>query len=775
MYDIKQFLPSLYLVVLLGISGFCMAAESPGLWIFATAMVLTTAWLLKQKQYRSAPWPITLGIGIVGLIYTIDQVRTRAGSPIIAVGQFLVVLQIVKLWEQRSNRDYAQLLVLSLLLMVSAAISTASLGFGLLFIVYLFLSLYCCLLFHLKVETDDARAAMPTIAARYGEGPLRQDQHHLSSSMRRLTGLVACYALVAAVAVFLLFPRNTGAGVFGQFQWRPKNTMTGFSEEVSFQQVVKIAQNNDEVGTVKIWKDAQIESYHGPILLRGTTHDYYNGSDDAYQAAYQWTHGPHSDNPYHSGYGEDMNDDSGSGTWTPSQTTDDGNRSRMADLPKPHYKQEIQLNPTGTPVLFSVAGPVAFKPEDIGNARRLPPRYSSWDQTIRLSDVITQPIRYEMDATGDLGDEPSPDHQRSHIDPLITQFAHRTDLTGGLAQQRDAEVAGRPDRGLYYTSPLDDQIAQDIEGYLRKNFKYTLDLTKVERLQGRDPMVAFLYDFKKGHCEYFAGAMTLLCQSLGMDARLVIGFKCDDYNDFGHFYTLRQSQAHAWVEVRTLDGWKTFDPTSSAEDSTATASMLSKTKRFFDFLEYTWQSSVINYNSDNRENLIQTAESTLNQTAAHSTQSINGFRDKLDTITNALATRIVGPLIAILSLGIFAAVAWFTLERFKLHRRAARIGIVDLPPSAQAKLMRQLGFYDDLLRLLEKHRIQRPPHLTQLEFCDSLSFLPTEAYDTIHRITRLFYKIRYGQAELEPAQQKRLANVIDRLTRQMPDAGNPER
>jgi len=82
--------------------------------------------------------------------------------------------------------------------------------------------------------------------------------------------------------------------------------------------------------------------------------------------------------------------------------------------------------------------------------------------------------------------------------------------------------------------------------------------------------------------------------------------------------------------------------------------------------------------------------------------------------------------------------------------------------------MRQLGFYDDLLRLLQKHRILRPPHLTPLEFCDSLSFLPTDAYDTIHRITRLFYRIRYGQAELDVGQQRRLVNVIERLSRQMP-------
>ena len=86
-------------------------------------------------------------------------------APILLIGHFLVLLQLVKLYEQRANRDYAQLIVLSLLLMVAAAINTASLLFGLMFIAYLFLSLYCCLLFHLKVETDTARAALASSAA----------------------------------------------------------------------------------------------------------------------------------------------------------------------------------------------------------------------------------------------------------------------------------------------------------------------------------------------------------------------------------------------------------------------------------------------------------------------------------------------------------------------------------------------------------------------------------------------------------------------------------
>src|SRR5205814_5672294 len=97
---------------------------------------------------------------------------------ILAIGQFLVLLQIVKLFEIRANRDYAQLLVLSLLLIVAASINTASLIFGIVLLVYLFLALYCCLLFHLKIETDHAKAAIGIPDEKLNPATLRQDQRY---------------------------------------------------------------------------------------------------------------------------------------------------------------------------------------------------------------------------------------------------------------------------------------------------------------------------------------------------------------------------------------------------------------------------------------------------------------------------------------------------------------------------------------------------------------------------------------------------------------------
>jgi hypothetical protein len=110
-----------------------------------------------------------------------------------------------------------------------------------------------------------------------------------------------------------------------------------------------------------------------------------------------------------------------------------------------------------------------------------------------------------------------------------------------------------------------------------------------------------------------------------------------------------------------------------------------------------------------------------------------------------------------------AAFGWFFGERWMLRRRAERIGIESLPNSERFRLARQLGFYDDLLRLLDRHHIRQPAHATPMEFSRSLSFLPADAYDTIHRLTELFYKVRYGGTELPIARRRRLSNVLVRL------------
>src|SRR3954468_7970113 len=269
MYDIRQFKPALYTLLLLGVSGFALAAQWPGLWVLAVAGVMLNAWLVRTNRFTPMPRFLASIVTIIAFIYIADLVLHSQTTPILIIGQFLVLLQLVKLYEQRANRDYAQLIILSLLLMVAAAINTASLMFGLMFIAYLFLSLYVCLLFHLKVESEDARKAMALPEVEPNPNTLRQDQRYLPRSMRRLTGLISVAAVPMAVVIFLFFPRGTGANLLGPLQFKPNRSLTGFSEQVGFQQVARITQNNELVAHVQVWHNGEIVKGTGSIYLRG--------------------------------------------------------------------------------------------------------------------------------------------------------------------------------------------------------------------------------------------------------------------------------------------------------------------------------------------------------------------------------------------------------------------------------------------------------------------------------------------------------------------------
>jgi transglutaminase-like putative cysteine protease len=764
-YDVKQFRPVLYLVVLTAITGFSMAAESQGLWAFGTTVLAVNAFLVFRGRFRPIPRFLSNLISLLAAVYPVIELRDRIGSPIIAVGEYLVILVLVKMWEQRTNRDFVSALVLSLLLMVAAAISTASLLFGTLFITFLFLALYCCLLFHLKTETEEARAVMgiPTAdtaaVAGIGEPDLRQNQRHLSRSMRRLTGMVATYAIACAVAVFLFFPRGTGAGMFGQIQWKSKDTLTGFSQQVGYQDFEKISQNSAEVATVKVFRNGEEAPFSGPLYLRALTHEYYNTADA------EW--GPAPDGPKERSV-KMIND---SGTWRTAESFHDQRRRDEEGSPfKTAQMLQVDLNPTGTYALFSLPGVTAVQFEDPPALdKKTPILYDPTDTTVRVSDVLTQPVRYQVWSTGKLGKAPSPRPRMTKIDPQVTAMARRPEVSGpGLVQKREAEIAAHPGQGIFYPTRYDREIAENIAAYLRSRYKYTLDLSSLPVVKGEDPIVGFLYRFKRGHCQYFAGAMTLMCQSLGLDARLVVGFHCDDYNDFGHYYDVHQSDAHTWVEVLTADGWETYDPTSGNDfDAAAGKTAWQKAKHFFDYLEYSWQNSVISYDAENRDNLINSVDNKLNQTVVRGAGRFSGVTDAVGTVGDWVASRVVGPLVALLVTTIVGLIGWFLFERLKLRKRARRMGVDSLPPVAQAKLLRQLGFYDDLLRMLQKHQIDRPPQLTPLEFSRHLTFVPGEAFDTIGRLTRLYYKIRYGTAEIDDARQRRLVRVVNRLAEQM--------
>ena len=107
--------------------------------------------------------------------------------------------------------------------------------------------------------------------------------------------------------------------------------------------------------------------------------------------------------------------------------------------------------------------------------------------------------------------------------------------------------------------------ARDIETRLRHDYAYSLDLPSIEV---RDPVSNFLFVRKRGYCEYFASAMTVMLRGLGIPARLVNGFQSGVANPYSGTVVIRASDAHTWVEAFLPEtGWTVFDPTPAGAPS----------------------------------------------------------------------------------------------------------------------------------------------------------------------------------------------------------------
>jgi transglutaminase-like putative cysteine protease len=136
----------------------------------------------------------------------------------------------------------------------------------------------------------------------------------------------------------------------------------------------------------------------------------------------------------------------------------------------------------------------------------------------------------------------------------------------------------------------DFENASRIRDYLMGNYEYSLSTPKPE--QGVTAIEHFLFNSKKGYCEHFATAMTLMLRSTGIPARLVTGFLSGSKNDFGDYYLIRQSDAHSWVEAYIDGRWQLFDPTPPVVISKRPAMLL-----LLDMVNLNWYRYVVGFSS----------------------------------------------------------------------------------------------------------------------------------------------------------------------------------
>jgi hypothetical protein len=110
------------------------------------------------------------------------------------------------------------------------------------------------------------------------------------------------------------------------------------------------------------------------------------------------------------------------------------------------------------------------------------------------------------------------------------------------------------------TNPYDK--AKAIETYLRETYPYDLNIPAPP--EDRDVADYFLFELRRGYCDYYATAMVVLARASGVPARFVSGYSSGEYDAPNAQYVVRELNAHSWAEVYFPKiGWVEFEPTAS--------------------------------------------------------------------------------------------------------------------------------------------------------------------------------------------------------------------
>jgi len=240
---------------------------------------------------------------------------------------------------------------------------------------------------------------------------------------------------------------------------------------------------------------------------------------------------------------------------------------KWKDNRAPLLRQEIILEPTGSQALFALGRPVMIS----GRLRQL---YQDPFGNLRSSYPSPFQISYSVlsyaDENGNGGPAGGNFLQLPDIDPRIVPLSRR--ITEGI------------------NGPL--RKARALEGYLKTNYGYTLTNLSMGKT---DPLARFLFDVHEGDCEYFSSALTIMLRSIGIPARVVNGYIGGEWNPYGEYYVIRQSNAHSWAEVYIANqGWVTLDATPPYLRIPQT-SFLASMSHFVDFIRVRWYRYVVNF------------------------------------------------------------------------------------------------------------------------------------------------------------------------------------
>lgn len=710
-----------------------------GVWLIAVSAATLSCLIARPDGGTRLPVEVIYGMICTSSLYLLYEMFWPHDEPtiyIIDLAHFMIFLACCKFFELRTHRDAALVVVIAGLLMLISAFASASPIFAIVVLVDISLGVAWLLAFQSLREADRVleRRRIAWRAAGAGTPPTIIEWSR-SSGGGSIGATSGCFLGLAVIGmmVFVAFPRGWGRGLFGKIHGVIPNAVTGFTDQIQLGDT-PLLENETPVMRVRLRSSARgFKAEDHPLYMRGLTFERYDQG--------RWH--PLRKSP------------------RPVELASDGSKSELSLLantadPDRMIDQDISLENIGSGSLFSLYPPLTIASIDVKTVK-----LDQSDLAILTDERPRGPIRYEVRSLEQVTpeeiaklDPPPPRRTRpsslSIIAPEVRQFAKEF-----FAKFGDPSDPAQRER-----------MAKRVREYLNSGaYEYTLSRGRSPR--GVDPIKDFLFDHKRGHCEYFASAMAVLCQAVDIPARLVNGYFGGDFNSIGGYHQFRQNDAHAWVEVYLPQrGWVTFDPSPTTATLRATQDdgFLARSQRFAEYLQFKW-SSLVAFDANSRYDLVDQIARALRKLTESADQGPA-------TLSSTLLGFLWGPellslwqrffywlLIAlclvfiILTMRVLAILSLMVKERLPFGRRRQG-GVLVRRPEAR--------FYDRLLLLLANKGHVKPTHFSPREFAVDLARSHRDLVE-LPGLTDWYYEAQYGRRGLSRVQFTRIKEFLQRL------------
>lgn len=651
--------------------------------------------------------------------------RLLAGrSPLDVAVEFAALLQIVRLATRRGAAHDQQIIVLALLHFVAGTVLGGGLTYGICFLGFLVVAPGALVLSHLRREVEGNyrqgardRTGLPVDVPR-----ILRSRRVVGRGFLGATCLLSVPILFFTTALFVLFPR---VGLSLLLLNHPRaGRMIGFSDHVDLGDVGVLRDDPTIALRFELKDLPDPPPTRLTLRLRGTAFDTYDGK--------AWAR---SNRELHSAdHGLD-----GPDVFPLVRSPD--KRDRIVNF---------DLEPIDPPVVFLPERTVALrvKPQNqilIGEPLAV---QRGADDEVRYSGSDARGLRYDTYVASET---------EALTEPLAaSDRARYLALPPGIPSRIAALAHEWTD-----AFPTPETKARALEAHLRKDFTYDLKSPSQGQPQ---PVDHFLFESKRGHCEFFSTAMALLLRAIGIPSRNVTGFVGGTWNRFGRYYAVREGDAHSWVEAYVdrggHPGWQTFDPTppSGAQPLEPPGGVYYYLRDFVEALSQRWNTYVVGYDLRKQVRIFDAV-----------TRSYERLRSRAGIDKGPLARVTRGPVVAgaVLVLVTLGYIAWKRRQRPAREPDAAT-----RKEMSSTRVLTATALYRTLEAALQAQGITRPPSTPPLRHAEELRSRSHPLAEVVVSLTSTYLETRFGGEELTEASRRDFERQVREIRAHRPEARN---